>query len=488
MSSFKKILKTVVVCIILFSFFAMCKNKESTPIESDKELPKISVEGFYPDSGNIGTMVTVVGKNFRTQRDISKVVLETIEISPYTVSDEEISFIIPPNLKVEEDYEMKLIGENTDFIVNNKLRVIRDADIITDQDILNYNYTIGTQTFDPKYSFTQDDNLIETARAILEMGSNILKISLNADKYGLSYNGDAASLIHEHSSFKEVLEMPFYYYFFWIGTHSNWRDGYTQQERSEDSTLISDLTIYLRKEFNKSGKQFYLGHWEGDWYLLPDYNVDYKPTEISINGMIEYYNSRQNALEEAKKRTPNSDVEVYQYAEVNRVVDAMEGKKRLTNYVLPYSNVDYVSYSAYDGQMKSEMEFHAILDYIEEHLPAKEGIEGKRVFIGEYGSPAKLFSYSKFEHESVNRNIMINAVSWGAPFVLFWEMYNNEVVDNEQTGFWFIDDTGVKWPYYYTHSQVLREGKKWIKNFKNDFQRIPSQKEYLNWLTNTLSK
>ncbi len=488
MVSLKKILKIVVFCFVLFCFFARCKNKENTSIQNDKKFPQISVEGFYPDYGSTGTMVTIIGSNFQNQRDISKILLGKTEISPYKVSSKEISFIIPENLKVEEDYEIELAGKNSGFKISDKFRVIRDADIITDHDVLNFNYTIGTQTFDPQYRFKHEDDLIETATSIIEMGSNILKISLNAEKYGLSYNGEAASLIQEHPSFVEVLEMPFHYYFFWVGTHSNWRDGYTQQERSEDSTLISDLTIYLRKEFNKSGKRFYLGHWEGDWYLLPDYNVDYKPTDISINGMIEYYNSRQNALEEAKNRTPNSDVEVYQYAEVNRVVDAMEGKKRLTNYVLPYSNVDYVSYSAYDGQMKSRSDFHAILDYIEEHLPAKEGIDGRRVFIGEYGSPAKLFSYSKFEHESANRSIMMNAVSWGTPFVLYWEMYNNEVVDSEQTGFWLIDDTGVKWPYYYTHKQAFLEGKEWVKKFKDDSQRLPSRKEYFNWLKDTLSQ
>lgn len=353
---------------------------------------------------------------------------------------------------------------------------------VSDPEVLNYNYVIGTQTFDPKYSFTSNDDLIETATSILEMGSNILKISLNARKYGLHHDGNAVSLVKEHPSFKKVLEMPFSNYFFWIGTHSNWRDGYSEQERVEDSTLISDLTIYLREEFHGSGKRFFLGHWEGDWYLLPDYNVDYQPTETSIQGMIEYYNSRQNALEVAKTRTAQSDVEIYQYAEVNRVVDAMEGKNRLTNRVLPYSNVDYVSYSAYDGQMKSRQEFHDILDFIEQHLPEKEDIKGTRVFIGEYGRPAKAFGYSKSEHEKVNREIMRNAISWGAPFVLYWEMYNNEVVENEQTGFWLIDDKGIKWPYYYTHSEALREGKRWVEGYKSEFQQLPSQQAYLNWL------
>lgn len=477
--------KILLIILILIPSLVRCDNDVS--IQNEGQGPKISIESFYPDSGVVGTMVTIMGDNFQNQRDISKIVLDENEFAPYKVSEQEISFIIPETI-AEGTYEIKLKGENTDFKIEERFKVFSDVRNVVNEDVLSYNYVLGTQSFDPKYSFTQQDGLIETANAILDMGSNILKISLNAQKYGLDFNGDATSLIQEHPSFKKVLDMPFSYYFFWVGTHSKWRDGYSEQERKTDSTLISDLTIYLREEFNQSGKQFYLGHWEGDWYLLPGYDVDHKPTDTSIQGMIQYYNARQNALEEALRITSNSDVKVYQYAEVNRVVDAMEGKKRLTNYVLPYSNVDYVSYSAYDGQMKSREQFHAILDFIEAHLPEKEGIEGKRVFVGEYARPAKLLSFSKFEHESENRDIMLKAITWGAPFILYWEMYNNEVDNNEHTGFWLVDHTGVKWPFYYTHNMTLLASQRWVQKFKNEFQRLPSRTEYLDWLQNALSQ
>lgn len=477
--------KIVLFIFLLFASLVGCGDK--APILNDGQGSKISVENFYPDSGVVGTIVTIIGDNFQNQRDIVSILLGKNEFEPYRVSDDEISFIVPETI-AEGEYEIKLKGDETDLKIEDTFKVFSDVREIVDEDVQSYNYVLGTQTFDPKYSFTQEDGLIETANAILDMGSNILKISLNAKKYGLDFDGDATSLIREHPSFKKVLDMPFSYFFFWVGTHSNWRDGYTEQEREADSTLISDLTIYLREEFNHTGKQFYLGHWEGDWYLLPGYNVDHKPTVTSIEGMIQYYNARQNALDEAKNLTADSDVDVYQYAEVNRVVDAMEGKRRLTNYVLPKSNVDFVSYSAYDGQMKSREQFHAILDFIENHLPDKENIEGKRVFIGEYARPARSVSFSKFEHESVNRDIMVNAISWGTPFVLYWEMYNNEIEHDEHTGFWLIDDTGIKWPFYYTHSQALLAGQNWVKKFKDDFQRKPSPDEYMDWLAKVLSQ
>ena len=41
-----------------------------------------------------------------------------------------------------------------------------------------YNYVIGTQTIGAAYQFTKEPKLVETARAILAMGSSTLKFSL----------------------------------------------------------------------------------------------------------------------------------------------------------------------------------------------------------------------------------------------------------------------------------------------------------------------
>ncbi len=45
------------------------------------------------------------------------------------------------------------------------------------------------------------------------------------------------------------------------------------------------------------------------------------------------------------------------------------------------------------------------------------------------------------------RHVMRAGLKWGCPFVLYWEMYNNEVTpDGRQRGFWLIDDHGIKQP------------------------------------------
>ena len=43
-----------------------------------------------------------------------------------------------------------------------------------------FNVRLGTQTFDPKYQFTSDTKLLETAKQIYEMGSDIIKLNFKA--------------------------------------------------------------------------------------------------------------------------------------------------------------------------------------------------------------------------------------------------------------------------------------------------------------------
>lgn len=71
---------------------------------------------------------------------------------------------------------------------------------------------------------------------------------------------------------------------------------------------------------------------------------------------------------------PESDVQLFHYSEVNQVMKGVEGGKSYTTEVLPHVNVDFVSYSAYDAQLKPEKMLPAALGFIEKHFPEKQGI------------------------------------------------------------------------------------------------------------------
>jgi hypothetical protein len=110
---------------------------------------------------------------------------------------------------------------------------------------------------------------------------------------------------------------------------------------------------------------------------------------------------------------------------------------------------------------------------------------GKRVFIGEYGMP--LLGNSAEAQDILARRVMRAGLKWGCPFVLYWEMYNNEVTpDGRQRGFCLIDDHGIKQPVYFTHQKFYAKARAYIADFTVTNRRVPSREEFglaaLAWL------
>ncbi|MCW3055350.1 MAG: hypothetical protein JWN14_4520, partial [Chthonomonadales bacterium] len=243
---------------------------------------------------------------------------------------------------------------------------------------------------------------------------------------------------------------------------------------------IYDFTRYLLTAYNGSGKKFLLGHWEGDWYLHPGYDPKRDPDPQAVQGMIDWLNTRQRAIEDAKRDTKHANVEVWQYTEVNLVQKAMQGGHTLTNDVLPKTTVDYVSYSSYDSlQGEGAMlrtNLQKALSYIETKLPPKSGLTGKRVFIGEYGFPAQ--GVGAEMQSARSRDVIQAGLEWGCPYILYWEMYNNEVKDGKQIGFWLIDDKGQKQPVYHLMHDFLKKAKDYTTEFQKNHKRLPTDTEY----------
>ena len=338
-----------------------------------------------------------------------------------------------------------------------------------DPDVAGFNYAIGTQTFGPSYHFTGQDAILESSQAIAEMGSSIIK---------------AAGA----ESREDLLALPFRTYFSWYET-GEWQDGVSAQENQAIRDAAYAKTKSLLTRFNGTGRAFFLGHWEGDWLLMGGTTNPKEPTATAIQGMIDWLNARQRGIDEAKRDTPHKDVEVWQYTEVNRVRDAMVlGKQRIVNAVLPNANVDFVSYSSYDIMRLDQASIDSTLDYVAAKLAPKPGIAGKRVFIGEFGIPADESAFDGAKHEKANRDIMVKFLRWGCPYVLYWEMYNNEVRDGKQRGYWLIDDKRVKQPLWFTFQRFLAEAKAYVAETKARTGKVPSAEEYLAWSADWLAR
>lgn len=329
---------------------------------------------------------------------------------------------------------------------------------------------VGTQVFGPAYKFTKDEAVLEAAKGISAMGSRILKINAVSGQQLTPY-----------------VAMPFTHYVLWYRSGNEWTKGFTPELRRREYNAVYLFTKDLLTRYDTAGKTFFLGHWEGDWYLLPDKDVKKDASPELTAAMIEWLNVRQKAVDDARAEVPYAKCRVYTYAEVNRVRDAMkDGRKRVVNAVLPKANVDFVSYSAYDSQLLPAEEVRATLDYVNAQLPAKPGLPAKRVFIGECGLSWKACGADGAKHEQRNREILAKLLTWKPAMVLFWQYYNNEVVDGEQVGFWLVDNKNNKTPLHATLTELFAAQEEAAKEMRARTRRLPGYEEIAafseNWL------
>ena len=350
-----------------------------------------------------------------------------------------------------------------------------------------YNYILGTHTIGAHYQFTDKTRLVETAEVIQGMGSNILKFRFGPSFSKRNYAGPnpgqydrLVDLAAHEPSFRAVFEMPFYYYFMWVAPMqpAKWgdADGFTRKDALITYREIYDFVTYLLKTYRGSGKHFYLGHWEGDWLLVRDYDAQMDPIPHRVENMIKWLIVRQKAVDDAKRDNPDTDVQVFHYCEVNQVMKGLKGQKCLTTEVLPHVSVDYVSYSAYDAQQNAATNLPAALDFIEKHLPAKPELSGKRVWIGEFGFKAK--SHSPAAQQARSLEFAELAIQWGCPFVLHWQLYDNEFKDGAYNGFWLINDKGEEQPLFHALTDYFNAGRRAVASSVQQTGQVPDADSY----------
>ena len=376
------------------------------------------------------------------------------------------------------------------------------------------NYILGTQIFLPQYKFSTEPSLIETARAILSMGSNILKCGLSQFTCSVEYCGIEPQCelkpieIASHPCYQKVFLLPFEHYFLWV--YSSDQKGNAWHSCSNDELArhkrdIYELVCYLLRQYSGTGKRFYVGNWEGDWMLMGiPFSVDRDPAPSSVKNMIAWLIARHEAVEQARKDTSHVDVCVYDYVEVNLVCKAMRGGVTMVNDVVPYIPTDFISYSCYDSlewffdkkipmdQRLSNMNgsLKNALSYIESRACFTG--KNKRVFIGEYGFPKSACKDGNEQDQGV-RAVIKTALEWGCPFALYWQMYCNTVgterANDVGEGFWLIDRDGNREPAYHTHKTFFDE----VRHVALLINRRDSEEFYssalavhmLDWLANT---
>src|SRR5512133_1446001 len=81
-----------------------------------------------------------------------------------------------------------------------------------------FNYAVGTQTIGASYQFTDKPRLLETAEAIRDMGSSVIKFNLKAAQprdAQLEKRHSLREVAAEDPVVKAIFNLPFAYYLLW---------------------------------------------------------------------------------------------------------------------------------------------------------------------------------------------------------------------------------------------------------------------------------
>jgi hypothetical protein len=332
---------------------------------------------------------------------------------------------------------------------------------------------IGVTHVDGKYHLTDEDFLNEGADQILALGSRVIKVWFHNPRKSYSFNSQWPQMnslveIAQSKYFRRLFDKPFTTYImmcFSIGKNAAyWRNGITAEQKLDEQRQFYELTKYLLTTYKGTEKTFILQHWEGDWLIRGNYDRSVDPTPKAISGMIGWLNSRQKGVNQARKEVGTEGVWVYHAAEINRVVSTMkEGRPNMVDKVLPHTKLDLVSYSAWDATAEyseNSQILREALDFISKNIPDSVEFGDRNVYLGEFGMPENNFSPDKIQ--KVIPGAVETALNWGCPYVVYWQLYCNELKDNKQKppvhsndairGFWLIRPDGSKawtWDYFY---------------------------------------
>jgi hypothetical protein len=375
-----------------------------------------------------------------------------------------------------------------------------------DHPVESYPHPLGSQQFGTQYSFGQDGiRTLDYAKATLRMGTPVVKFRLS-NKYSNTDGFTAVSgintlteLVRDQPEIKEILDMPLTDYVFWVSSFSvsDWTyhlddNGLNPTKEAQIYSEVYALVSYLLETYSGSGKRFYIGNWEGDWKLAGNYKDD--PNTIPqnrIQGMIDWANIRQQAVDDAKANTAHSDVDVWYYLEMNKADWMRQGLPCVANSVIPaMPKLDMVSISSYtlhkdNGNPRSDAAMHADLDQVQALLDAKPdaSIPGSRLMIGEYGWQYSSTTYSNLT-DFADRHVTTarSYFKWQGGtlrFIFQWQFYNQAAKTNgDPKEMSLIGPSNDLRPLYYMHENSLRTMRRWVDDYYTRTGELPSERAY----------
>jgi len=381
--------------------------------------------------------------------------------------------------------------KKTDSATNTTTPVVPPTN--TTAQLEPYNFVLGTHAISGSYQFTSDNLLVEQAKKIREMGSNILKITLgknSPDIYGINEvvkSTKTLALFTNNVPYKTVCNMDFKYIFFWVHTLTNvdWKNDMGAANEKIIYDEMYEFASHILKTYDNSGKTFFIGNWEGDWLLIPNYDRTVTPSPTFIANMTKWFQVRQRAIDDAKKASTAKNVALYHYIEANLVLKAMNGEPAVASSVLPNVDVDLVSYSSYEAikdktYAQKKIDLDNIFKYLEAQLKPRSEIPfSRRVFIGEYGYQANASKPETIQKQfDETKEVMKIAFELNLPFALHWQMYNNEYENGISKQMSLINESGAKTRQYFLHENFYKAMNTYLKEEMQKNSKYPTSAQY----------
>lgn len=313
-----------------------------------------------------------------------------------------------------------------------------------------------------KYWLTGENYLNEGALRIEEMGGRVVKIFMgenHASQFPWNSNWPPVGSLVELAQtphFREFFSRPSLTTYVIDATEFGpsiyWKDGMSEADLQNSYREIRDLAVHLLSTY--SNKTFIIQNWEGD-------NAFGSPPDVAAaeQGMADWLNVRQLAIDDARTAVPASSCKVYGAAEFNFLPPPFMQKDQshlIINTVIPNTNMDLYSLSNYlTGQNDGREDIIAsMLDYMDLYCPDSLIFGRKNLYFGEFGAKENSLGSDPLQRQVAGRQIE-QAFKWGARYVIFWAIYDNvlkngvtlapgqEATNNQLLGNWLIRPDGT---------------------------------------------
>jgi hypothetical protein len=314
---------------------------------------------------------------------------------------------------------------------------------------------LGAAHVGGKYSFTEEDFLNEGADRLLELGTRVIKIWFQLDAsrpypFHSDWGSPATELaeLAQKPYYRQLFAKPFTTFLLVVPHRVTFTDGMTPEEVETEREQVYKLARYLLEHYAGSGKTFVIQNWEGD-HLLRQGLDGAEPDPVRIQGMRDWWNARQDGVDQARREVGMHDVVVAHAAEVNLLAESLDGKVTATNAVVPFTHADLYSYSSWDLRFDRRRLIDA-LEYLKSMAPDSELYGENNIYIGEFGAVRDQVG------PGVNLRNLIQgltdaAIGWGVRYAVFWQVFCNEAAhtysgrprNSDLRGFWLVRPDGV---------------------------------------------